>query len=372
MTEMDGRATWKRWAVIAAIVAGVLFVPPLVARAWPSGEQADGRGGSGGSDTEPTVVLNADDLSAFEKYFPNQPGAIELSQTLSLWGWTPHPRYGWVNNDGDKGGVIVTGGKRRTTEVADPEFTVWLFGGSTAFGFGQRDEHTIASELVKLAEEDGIRLDVENYGVSGWVNWQETLLFEDELRAGRRPDVAVFLDGANDTALGIEREKYGLLDTGSTYNQTMTDEQREVLARNAEAAGYESRGDLDVVTGLAADQYRKGVERSKVLGDEFGVPVMHYWQPQLYTIPRDRPLVEDALEQWQIPADSHDDLGEVVDRIAEESGVDPIDLTGIYDDVEVPVFYDTSHTNEDGARIEAEAIWETLGPKLRAMPRTGT
>ena len=37
---------------------------------------------------------------------------------------------------------------------------VWMFGGSTAFGQGQRDDHTIASELARVAWEDGIAVDV--------------------------------------------------------------------------------------------------------------------------------------------------------------------------------------------------------------------
>ena len=46
-----------------------------------------------------------------------------------------------------------------------------------------------------------------NFGVSAYVNAQEALVFEDRLRSGERPDVALFLDGANEIAVAWERER---------------------------------------------------------------------------------------------------------------------------------------------------------------------
>jgi lysophospholipase L1-like esterase len=207
---------------------------------------------------------------------------------------------------------------------------------------------------------------VENLGVSGYVNWQETQVFQDLLASGERPDVAVFLDGANDTSLGLERERFGLLDPSENHVQTMTDEQRDELASAAEQQGYRSSNDLDVAVELAAAQYRRGVELARELGSTHDVKVAHYWQPQLYTVPLDAPLVEDALEQWQITPERHEAVGEVVDRIADRSEVDPVDLTGIFDDVDGPIFYDTSHTNEEGARLTALAIMDDLWPTILA------
>ncbi len=44
--------------------------------------------------------------------------------------------------------------------------------------------------------------------------------------------------------------------------------------------------------------------------------------------------------------------------------MDPIDLTDIFDDVDQPIYFDWSHTNEAGARIEAAAMYEHLRPLL--------
>lgn len=355
-----GGTRWRQVAVAVLVLAGVVFIPPLIGRT----------GSSSPSTSAPRVEMNpADGHQEFQKFFPGQPWAIELVELQSLWGWTQGGPYGWVNEDRRTPEVEVVDGRRTTLEVEDPQVTVWLFGGSTVFGFGQRTDHTIASTMVREAQERGIRLRVENYGVSGYVNWQETQVFADELAAGRRPDLAVFLDGANDTALGVERERYGLFDTDVIHRQTMTDDQRKELESAAAARGYESKGDLDAVVRLAVDQYDKGVRWARELGEQHDVPVFHFWQPQLYTMPLDAPLVRDALERWEISEDSHREMGKVVRRIAEESEADPVDLTGILDDVRGPIFYDTTHTNETGARIEGEAILDELWPQLARLAR---
>jgi len=342
--------------VAVLLVAGIIFVPP-----WLMSER------SAAPAAPPEIVLNPADVAGqFAKYFPGQPWAVDMVETQSLWGWSQDSPYGWENEDGNKGDMVVVDGRRRTLQVEDPEITVWLLGGSTAFGFGQRDDRTIASEMVRLAEERGVAIRVENLGVSGYVNWQETQVFEDLLAAGERPDIAVFLDGANDTALGIERERFGLLDPGTNYNQTMADEQRTELQRSAEERGYRSSNDLDTAVSLASAQYRRGVLLARDLGRANDVEVVHYWEPQLYTVPLDAPLVADALEQWKITPERHDAVGRSIDRIAQDSGVDPIDLTDVFDNVDGPIFYDTSHTNEDGARLTAEAIIEDLWPILMA------
>ena len=350
--------------VLVVCALAVLIGPPLVARALDDDEPPE-RGRELAAN--PVTLDSDDDHSEFEQFFPDQPGAIELSEELSLWGWDHGGPYGWMTRDRETDQVVVRDGHRRTLQVPEPRVTVWLFGGSTVFGFGQRDEHTIASEMVRVASERGVPIEVVNYGVSGWVNWQETMWFSDELDAGRRPDLAVFLDGANDMALGLERERYGLLDPSKVEYQTMSDEERDALAADARARGYESRGDLDLAVDLAAGQYRRGVLSSREVAQEHGVEVVHFWQPQLYTVPIYAPLVREAMEIWQLDEEQHELLGGVAQRIPKESGVDPIDLTSIFDDVDRPVFYDTTHTNEYGARLTAEAIVDELWPRIEEL-----
>jgi hypothetical protein len=76
---------------------------------------------------------------------------------------------------------------------------VFLFGGSTTFGYGVSDADTIASYLQPMLSATGERpTSVYNFGHSGYYSTQERILFERLVIAGHRPDTAIFIDGLND------------------------------------------------------------------------------------------------------------------------------------------------------------------------------
>ena len=83
----------------------------------------------------------------------------------------------------------------------DPQRTnVFVFGGSTAFGYGLPDDETIASYLgdCTLAGSSHGRLAIYNFGREGYFSTQELILFQQLLKAGFVPQAAVFIDGMND------------------------------------------------------------------------------------------------------------------------------------------------------------------------------
>jgi len=79
-------------------------------------------------------------------------------------------------------------------------FNVFCFGGSTTFGYGVADDQTVASylqqELSSLLKR---RVCVYNFGVGWHFSTQERLRFELLLAQDIVPDVALFLDGINDS-----------------------------------------------------------------------------------------------------------------------------------------------------------------------------
>jgi hypothetical protein len=86
------------------------------------------------------------------------------------------------------------------SQAPGKKVSVWFFGASALFGDGQRDDHTITSEFSRLAEADGIPLEVRNYGRPGIAMWQELELFQQLVASGQKPDLVVFYDGFNDLA----------------------------------------------------------------------------------------------------------------------------------------------------------------------------
>jgi len=110
------------------------------------------------------------------------------------WHLKPY-RGNYVNVDAE--------GIRRTLPAAEGApssnaVDIFMFGGSTMWGNGARDDHTIASALARMLRERGVACDVTNFGESGYVSTQELITLTLQLRKGNVPDVVVFYDGVND------------------------------------------------------------------------------------------------------------------------------------------------------------------------------
>lgn len=264
--------------------------------------------------------------------------------------------------------VNIVDGRRVSYEAEDPELTVWFFGGSTMFGIGQRDDHTIPSVIARLAEADGVRVRAENFGASGDVNWVETLRFAQALEDEDPPDLVVFYDGTNEDGVGYTKVEDGVLDPEVIDRSPLGQAERDLHRRSYEGApppGDES-AQMELRTSLSATQYGRGVRVGRRLAGAYDTAVMHFWQPVAST----------ALNH-DTDHGLYDRMGHSPDgiqaheahyrRIRDLSGVDPIDLSDALDGLDRPVFFDFNHTNELGARIVAQAMYEHLAPQLREL-----
>lgn len=314
------------------------------------------------SSAEPMLVYNGVPVDAAT--FQGEPWAAELLASEAQT-WMPDAEIGWINGDATSRYVNVVDGSRRTLQIPEPELTIWMFGGSTTFGIGQRDEHTIASELVRLAAERGMRLDVVNHGVSGHVNWQQTLLFGRLLASDPPPDLALFLDGANERALAYERVQYGLLEPEVRAVRPVSAEDRSELAEDARRRGYRRPADAErVAAALMAEQYEEGLSRAVEWAGERGFPVEHFWQPEICDVPPDRPGVSDVKQAMQVTDEDCANDHRLVDRVLARLEIPPRDLRDVFDEVDRPTFFDHNHTNEFGARVVAAAILDRIWPQL--------
>lgn len=265
----------------------------------------------------------------------------------------------------------------RVSYVPDPAgaspLRVAFFGGSTMFGVGQRDEHTIPSAVARVAEESGIPLEVHNYGLPGWVSWQELQYLERLLARGERYDLVVFYDGFNELlvqGVGYSRDPTHL--GADVMNNMAADYQEEHqvapqpsdgLAELTEA--YRRNSGMALLLGRADDDptdsqggirravatpeaqataalavYDRATDLVTLLAAEHGMTARFFWQPTRAGWP---PSITEQLPD----------------------GV--VDLSGVLDGRQDELYIDEVHTNEEGARLVAEAIWAEIGPDLAAV-----
>ena len=72
---------------------------------------------------------------------------------------------------------------------------IWIFGGSTTFGFGVKNNETITAHLEKILSN---KKRVINFGQGYFYSTQERIFFQNLLLMYDKPFAAIFIDGFND------------------------------------------------------------------------------------------------------------------------------------------------------------------------------
>ncbi|MFM7068365.1 MAG: SGNH/GDSL hydrolase family protein, partial [Actinomycetes bacterium] len=250
--------------------------------------------------------------------------------------------------------------------------TVWVYGGSTTFGFGQRDAHTMPSELARIATDAGYRVNVVNKGVPGDLHADEARRFAwDVSDADPTPDVVVFYDGVNDVAAANERNEHRTNGDSDTPSLVLGDlrndfrNHRELSDRLFPPTRPSGAGISPTTTSpllgpiplaqRAVRDYERARLSSRSVAAATGVQVLWFWQPTRFSrppVPGEPTTPDDAF------------LTTEYDTAKSLIADDVIDLTGVFTANRDPIFYDTIHTNEAGARIVAAGIFEHLRPAL--------
>jgi lysophospholipase L1-like esterase len=171
----------------------------------------------------------------------------------------------------------------------NPDYTnIFVFGGSTTFGYGVTDQETIPSYLQEiLTSKYQTEIRVYNFGRGGYISVQERILFEKLIQAGIIPRVAVFIDGLNDLGYGDDdpphtRELTKFMDKGEKPPFTNCVMQMPIFkllsGRSENVAKRETRAPAEKI-GNAIRRYETNRELIQTISDRFGVYPLFVWQP---------------------------------------------------------------------------------------------
>jgi hypothetical protein len=147
--------------------------------------------------------------AALDRAYPGMTQAARDSMLAEIWNrklafepWTMFREgayRGRFVNVSDAGFRAVPG--QGPWPIRHDRFSVFVFGGSTTFGYGVADDQTVPAflqEALRGAGGAAREASVYNFGRAYYFSTQERLLFEQLLIAGQVPDVAIFIDGLND------------------------------------------------------------------------------------------------------------------------------------------------------------------------------
>jgi lysophospholipase L1-like esterase len=261
---------------------------------------------------------------------------------------------------------------------------VWVFGGSTIFGIGTPDSATIPSYLSReLNAHSSDCVEVTNLGAEGYVTNQELILLLQQLKAGHRPDIAVFYDGVNESLVGgfspgvptahwnFELIQSKFENPGPSRLSCLR------LLYSAQLIGLlmekhgpgdgatPSDGELAGRAQATLQNYEANLKLVQLLANEYGFKTYFFWQPVLAY--GNKPLV--PFEQKLKEARSQELNGRVrrgLQAVYEEAerqsaASHKFDFLGkIFDEEKDPIYVDEFHLDPRGNEIIAHAIAKTV------------
>ena len=333
----------------------------------------------------------ADDFWRSERVRYQRPWAEYQPFTV----WTSpvwHGRY--VNVDDTEMGHL-----RRTVNEPTPsceaqeKVKVWVFGGSTTWGMTDPDWGTVPSFLSKfLNSGEGICVEVTNLGVPAYVLNQEVISLLLQLKADRRPDIAIFYDGGNDAYVGavspalpwahhdffsIREAIQGhrllvlLLDHSGLFYVVRTTVNRIRGKPTVAIVG----GDLDAKAKATLQNYEANIRLVRALAAAYRFRPFFFWQPLLYygekpMVAFERAIVENPfLVDFLTPETGEATIRAVravyaeAERRAQSSGEFTF-LGHAFDREREPLYVDGAHLSPRGNELVARIIAEKIRPYI--------
>lgn len=299
--------------------------------------------------------------------------------------WRSRPYHGrYINVDQE--------GVRRTwnssMSPSRNQLRILMFGGSTMWGYGARDDFTIPSLVSKkLNSQSAGAAWVVNLGETGYVSTQEVITLMLELRRGNVPDIAVFYDGVNDAWAAFQSGVGGIPqnETNRVVEFNLRDQlnwRRGFMEKLAlYRLGRSVRLFGDGLSGASAgrgfaspslanavvDAYLGNVRLVNALAREFGFRAVFFWQPTVYTkrnlsdAEQGRYVGERFARRVPLFAEEYKVFNEAFQQRVKAGELDNVyDLSGIFASDAETIFIDRFHVSETGNDKIADVVAQTL------------
>jgi hypothetical protein len=280
---------------------------------------------------------------------------------------------------------------------------VFEFGGSTTWGYYDRDSSQRPAVEARRLAAAGFDAEVLNYGQLGYVSAQELLALVLELRRGNVPDAVVFWDGVNDVAsarlngrpgvgfregeygndfeFNLQRRKRGMRVDDALALRSLASHS-QLLARLFDITARPERiPPVPEPVGFCRRVMLDWVNQAKMidhLAKAYGFVALTVWQPQWATSGRPQSEYErtQAAPKFSTPSDSGLDphrieCSRMLDSVvATHTSESIVNLARLHSDDTATVFIDRfGHTAERATAIEGDTVAVLLIARLKGHPR---
>ncbi|MCV2423115.1 hypothetical protein [Paucibacter sp. DJ2R-2] len=340
------------WVLVLLLVALVL-IPPLVFDGYQLTSRALGL-----VRDRRAELPNYQGIDWAAQHFREFSGLSSLYQDYI--GWRRAPFAGETINIDSEGYRQHPGAPKR--QLAD----IWVFGGSTIWGPGASDAHTIPARLQAHTQRS-----VFNFGESAYTAHQSYNLLAKSYLLGGRPKHVVFYDGANEVVIKCRTE----LNFYSTFHEATIRERmrstrlsaqliepiQEILGRGYRSLSASDQQDsgYDCVNNEAK---RKLIASSLVMDwmlarhlvESRGGHFVAVLQPIAFTGSPKLDHMPDVLANKALRA-QYDAVYPEIKRQLQQAGIAYTDLTMAFDGSDL-LYIDFAHVSPRGNDIAAQSI----------------
>lgn len=282
--------------------------------------------------------------------------------------WQVHPWTALTSRDFVGELFNIDGDGIRRTTPPDAQYDekqpirIWMFGGSTMFGWGLPDDWTIPSILQRELQSrlPDYQIQVTNFGVPIYGTSQELALFIANLRIRPQPHAVVFMDGLNDVWFAMNTNSQTTLP--ETLSLAWEQEIRDLTTDNQAWVTFKpafplNRLGIPFSQGSVGARYAMQFTFDRDPDKRLGQTIITYRfnRKTITDIANTNGILPlFLLQPWEDEEFYPTFLGGV--------GNHPhtVDITTILDDVEYPIHVDDFHYSDYASQIIANVIADEL------------
>ncbi len=144
----------------------------------------------GYSDDVIEVIYGKDSLEDYKTVLIQQSSGVEYHPFVEFKEMPRKGKYVSVSKDNLRCNI----NNDNSCNLAFGKGVIWVFGGSTVFGYGVKNSETIPAYLQSAMPQ----YKIVNMGQGSYYSTSESILFNEKLSSGIAPEIAIFIDGLND------------------------------------------------------------------------------------------------------------------------------------------------------------------------------
>lgn len=300
--------------------------------------------------------------------------------------WEPYVYWRYTPYKGHYINIDEKGLRRTWNTGISRRKRIFVFGGSTVWGTGVRDDFTIPSFISRiLSLEKGLNVEVINFGQSGYVTTQEIIALLRLLQNGQIPDLVIFYDGINDSFSAFQSREAGIPQNEfNRYAEFNSGRSILLSARNLIVNSATLRGMKEFMNRLkrkriidesmslsnntsnfnkllydkVVEVYQANIRYANQIAREFKFKTLFYWQPTVFTKGDNKSSYEKVQELTMFEVrDEFLRINKIIGKITHSNFTD---LSNIFKDYKEPLYVDEFHLGEKGNELIARYMVQDI------------